>query len=86
MNKIDKYKELLKARGCENIEKYYCLTPIWGYRFIYKGLKCNIRYWANCYGVCLDRFVIHTDRLKADELNIWTELEDIENDMNNMED
>lgn len=85
MNKIDKYKELLKSRGCENIESYVLISN-WGYRFIYKGLKCDIRYWANCYGACLDRFEIHTDKIKADELCIWTELKDIENAMNNMED
>ena len=56
---MDAIKKIIEAHGGENI-KGYSLISNYGYTFILKGLKCDLRYWANCYGVALNYWRIHT--------------------------
>ena len=54
-----------KMTAVEVLEKYgaaeingYDLCSNWGYTFILGGHKYDARFWANCYGACLDRWGI----------------------------
>ena len=49
--------EKLEKYGATEIESY-CLISNYGYRFKIDGIKYDIRFWANCYGVALDRWSI----------------------------
>lgn len=40
----------LQQAGCTNIEGY-TLVSNYGYTFLKGGVKYDLRYWENCYGV-----------------------------------
>lgn len=52
-------KKIIEKHGGREIE-YYTLINNYGYRFKLNGVNCDLRYWANCYGVALDYWRIHT--------------------------
>ena len=47
----------LEKFGAKDIEGY-CLVSNYGYLFWLDGKRYDARYWANCYGVSLDRWGI----------------------------
>lgn len=49
--------EIFIDYGCTNI-KAYSLVNNYGYTFDYMGKHYDARFWANCYGVALNRWEI----------------------------
>lgn len=47
----------LEKFGAKDI-KGYCLISNYGYHFDLDGKRYDVRYWANCYGVALNRWEI----------------------------
>ena len=47
--------EILEAYGATDIEGYTLISN-YGYTFKLNGIKCDARYWANCYGCALDKW------------------------------
>lgn len=55
---MDDIEKIIKKYGGDNI-KGYSLINNYGYTFTLDGLRLDLRYWANCYGVALDYWRIH---------------------------
>lgn len=53
----DRKIEILKKYGAENI-KDYLLVNNYGYGFDLDGEHYDIRFWANCYGMELNRWEV----------------------------
>lgn len=49
----DVREEALKGLGFDSV-KYYSLINNYGYTFISKGIKYDLRRWLNCYGCDVD--------------------------------
>jgi len=58
---ISKKNEILKKHlleiGAINIKEYYLISN-YGFTFFIYGVKCDLRFWANCYGVSLNKWSI----------------------------
>lgn len=54
---MEELEKLISKYGGENIESYF-LVNNYGITFDYKGIKYDARYWANCYGVALKKWII----------------------------
>lgn len=69
---------ILETAGADNI-KGYCLVNNYGYTFNLNGVRCDARYWANCYGAALDEW-----RVDGRESNPETnaKLKEIETELN----
>lgn len=52
------YKKVLEGFGATEIESYN-LVNNYGYRFTINGNRYDIRFWANCYGVEVNKWFIH---------------------------
>ena len=50
---------LLEQVGCTNIEKY-TLVSNHGFTFSKGGVKYDLRYWENCYGVYGGGWSVHS--------------------------
>lgn len=50
-------KEILEKYGASNIESYM-LVNNYGYMFDLDGIRYDARFWANAYGVSLNRWSI----------------------------
>lgn len=55
----DKIVKVLEKNGATNIEGYTLISNF-GYTFKLNGMKCDARYWANCYGCALDVWKVHS--------------------------
>ena len=50
--------EIIQKHGGENIDTYTLINKH-GITFDYKGTRYDARYWANCYGASLNKYIIH---------------------------
>ena len=55
----------LEKFGAKDI-KGYSLISNYGYLFTLDGKRYDARYWANCYGAALDRWIIGSARAGED--------------------
>ena len=55
MTRKTKGIQVLEILGAKNIEGYSLINN-YGYTFEIDGTKYDVRYWANCYGVALNRW------------------------------
>ena len=55
---MDDIEKIIKKHGGDNI-KGYSLINNYGYTFTLGGVRLDLRYWANCYGVALNYWRIH---------------------------
>ena len=51
------FVQRLKDIGCENVQGYTLISN-YGYAFTKNGIRYDLRYWANCYGMDLDYWSI----------------------------
>ena len=76
-------KEFLENKGIEIIESYN-LVNNYGFIISYKNYKFDLRYWANCYGVALNKWCadylsgeVKTEEQEKEVKNYEKELEEI---------
>lgn len=57
---------ILEKFGAKNIEGY-CLINNYGYTFEIDGKKYDARFWANCYGACLNVWIVDSLNKRKDD-------------------
>lgn len=57
--------KVLEKNGATDIEGYTLISNF-GYTFNLNGMKCDARYWANCYGCALDKWDVTSLEQDAD--------------------
>lgn len=66
MDDMNKAKQILEKHGATNLDGYV-LVNNYGWTFDMNGRRYDARYWANCYGVALDRWGISVGKTYRDE-------------------
>jgi len=74
MQEIADAIELFIDYGCTDV-KSYTLVNNYGYTFKYDGVDYDARFWANCYGVAVNEWEIHSSQVNAKEIPAMIELE-----------
>ncbi len=81
----DKEREVLEKYGATNI-KYYSLVNNYGFTFEIDNEKFDVRYWANCYGVAINKWSVETymvsKKLENETRNKITNIEKELNELN----
>lgn len=70
--------EVLQQIGAQNIKGYELINN-YGFTFEYLGKKYDTRYWANCYGVALNRWETSPIREEREEKQICKMIDDLLN-------
>ena len=63
----DREIAFLQEYGATDIEPYNLISN-YGYTFNLDGVKCDIRYWANCYGCALNSWQLMSGGKLSKEL------------------
>lgn len=66
MEDMKKAKAVLEKHGATNLESYTLINNF-GWTFDMDGRRYDARYWANCYGVPLERWEISVGKTYRDE-------------------
>ena len=83
---MHKHEEVLRKHGAMNIEGY-CLVSNYGYTFEIDSKRYDARYWANCYGVALNRWMVDCLTKDAENPGLYLPMDEhlkrrIEDDLN----